>query len=614
MPTASFRHFRPAMMALFLVAAAGAQQPAKAPAQSSTSATGQFIIHGADLATRGNFCLTCDEIAAALGRLLRDDARYTLPVVIVLKSPPDASLSGPAVSWNISQLAHGGFHLQINATLRADFRGDEFARELVRVLLAERILRSHKELNTSRQNVLPNWVLTGVTQALEFRGRSRPSALFAAVFHNGQIYSVEKILSADPAQLDALARGIYETSACALVLALLDQPDGSMRFLMFLDALARDDKTDRELLRKMFPTLGASKNSLAKWWSLQMATLATPSPLETLGIDETEARLRDALTLIFEPLPETKRKKNEGTVPVKKNDAPDKINVRESNSIFNQPSPVTPFIGGKKILLVPVSDTNTDGGGSSAKKPTIDSGIKESNSAPEKNTREKNTGKQKSPAKEAPKNIESNPTATKDDPAKRNKLDPRNWFRGKEKPVGEAQKDGTPGKNDAFENRNIQKTTSDSKRRYSPVTKLEPGELLASGLPLNEFSAIWNRDDRDKIFQRIIIQLNAVKLKAHPLYRPLIGEYAVIVRILINGKQKGVSDKLASLRDQRAVILELARAVESHMDWYEASQTKSYSGVFDDYLKLGDQIDQETNTRNDALSKYLDTLAKEYER
>ena len=144
---------------------------------------------------------------------------------------------------------------------------------------------------------------------MEFRGRSRPSLLFAAVFRSGQIYSVDKILSADPSRLDALARGIYETSACALVLALLDQPDGPLRFAKFLDSLARNDKSDRDLLRQMFPSMGASKNSLEKWWSLQMATLATPSPLESLGAYETEARLRDALTLVLDPLPEKEKKK-----------------------------------------------------------------------------------------------------------------------------------------------------------------------------------------------------------------------------------------------------------------------------------------------------------------
>lgn len=614
MPVARFRCIRHAFMTLFLAVAAGAQQPGKPPAQSSTSATGQFVIHGADLATRGNFCLTCDDIAAALGRLLRDEARYTLPVVVALKSPPDVSLSGPAVSWNISQLAHGGFHLQVNATLRTDFRGDDFARELVRVLLAERILRSHKELKTRRPNVLPNWILTGVTHALEFRGRSRPSLLFAAVFHSGQIYSIDKILSADPGQLDALARGVYETSACALVLALLDQPDGSLRFAKFLDALARDDKSDRELLRQLFPTLGASKNSLEKWWSLQMATLATPSALETLGIDETEAKLRDALTLVFDPLPETKKGKTEGATPVKKSEPQEKSNSRGLKSIFGSPDSRTPISGGKKILFVPVSDADTDGSSASAKKPIADQGIKDSKPAPVKGTAKKTSDNQKSPAKESPNKVETRPAASKDEPAKRNMLDPRNWFREKGKSDEESSKNEAPGKSSAVQGKKTQEPTSDTARLNSTNAKLGPGEKRGSSLPLEDFAAIWNRKDRDKIFQRTINQLNTVKAQAHPLYRPLFREYMAAVQLLIGGKQKSATERLVALSEQHAVILKQARAVESHMDWYEASQTKSYSGVFDDYLKLGDQIDRESRIRNDALSKYLDTLAKEYEK
>ena len=123
---------------------------------------------------------------------------------------------------------------------------------------------------------------------------------------------------------------------------------------------------------------------------------------------------------------------------------------------------------------------------------------------------------------------------------------------------------------------------------------------------------MWKRDDRDKIFQQSIARLNALKVQAHPLYRPLIGDYIATIRLLVNGKQKGVAEKLTSLREQLSNISKLARAVESHLDWYEASQTRSYSGAFDDYLKLCDQIDREYRSRNDALSKYLDLLQKEY--
>ncbi len=234
--------------------------------------------------------------------------KYSIPVVVVLKAPPEVDRVGPAVTTNIMQLDPGGFHLQINAQLRADFQSEDFARELVRVLLAERILRNHAELKTNRERVLPDWVLTGVTQALEFRARSRPSAMFAAVFKGGQIFSVDKLLSADPSQLDALSRTIYETSSCAIVLALLEQQDGPVRFGRFLNALALDNKPDRDLLKQHFPTLGVSKNSLEKWWTLQMATLATPSALESLSVEETEKRLDEALMLRYEPLPDKKGK------------------------------------------------------------------------------------------------------------------------------------------------------------------------------------------------------------------------------------------------------------------------------------------------------------------
>ncbi|MEY4484946.1 MAG: hypothetical protein RL693_2398, partial [Verrucomicrobiota bacterium] len=269
---------------------------------SSTSSNKQFTVHGADLKARSTFILLCEESAATLGKLLKDDGRFLLPIVVVLKTPPDISLNGAAVTTSIGELSYGGFHFQLTVQLRNDFSSEDFTLELVRVLLAERILRNQQTLKTTRtrQRVLPDWLLTGVSEAMEFRSRARPSLLFSAVFKSGQVYSIDRIIDADPAQLDAMARGIYEASSCALVLTLLDQPDGPVRFTKFLDALAQDNQSDRDLLKKHFPTLGISKNSLEKWWTLQMAALATPSPMETLSVTETEALLNKALALNVE--------------------------------------------------------------------------------------------------------------------------------------------------------------------------------------------------------------------------------------------------------------------------------------------------------------------------
>jgi hypothetical protein len=273
---------------------------AKGASTSSTSAGGQFIIHGADLQTRNWFTRFCETLAGDLQRLLRDPQPQAIPVVLSLRSGNDLSLSEPSVKAVVSELTTGGFQLQLTVQLRPDLNTNDLRAELIRILLAERILRGHERLTTTRNRILPEWMLVGVTEALRFKDRSRPSALFAAVFKTGKIYDIEEILEAAPGKLDALSRAVYETSACALVLALLDQPEGSLRMSKFLNSLAKETRGDRELINEWFPAVAESKNSLDKWWSLQMANMARPSVFETLDPSETAKALDEALLLRFQ--------------------------------------------------------------------------------------------------------------------------------------------------------------------------------------------------------------------------------------------------------------------------------------------------------------------------
>lgn len=595
-------------------------------AATSTGVNGQFVIHGADLTTRSAFILLCDDTATALGKLLRDDGKFMIPVVVVLKTPPDIVLGGPAINTNINQLAHGGFHLQMNVQLRPDFLSEDFSRELVRVLLAERILRNHQELQTTRQRVLPDWVLTGVTQALEFRSRSKPSAFFSAVFQRGQIYSVDKLLSADPVQLDSLARGIYETSSCALVLALLDQPDGPLRFAKFLNSLALGNQPDRDLLKDSFPTLVASRNSLEKWWTLQMASLASPTAVESLGVEETETKLDEALTLRFDPLPETP-KKNKAKTPGKS--APDKP-VEEPKktrkSFFSFSNSLLPFFGGIQITFVSKPDPDIDGEVPDA--PKKNDVVKKSKSQPQPETKTAAEKSAASPAKlkvqphrvaerpdklpkpesvtEKSKEPAKKPGPVEENQNKRSLLNPFNWFRGKEKPADAAPSDA-PKKNRASGRSQKQAEALDDSKYNEQGTKVAVGPFI------DDFNLIAMRPDREKILQRNLDLLGQLKLQANPLFRPLVGDYSDVICMMIKGKERNVTAKLAELKKRRLQISQQAKAVESYTDWYEASETKGYSGTFEDYLKLCEKIDKEIRPRTDAISKYLDALAKEYQ-
>lgn len=633
---------------------------------SSTSSGKQFTVHGADLTVRSAFCLLCEDTAAALGRVLKDDGQYVLPVAVVLKTPPEIALDGPAVRMEIELFTNVGFRLRLQVQLRTGFRVDEFQRELVRTLLAERILRNHKDVDTSNNRVLlPPWVMTGVAQALEYRSRSRPSALFSAVFRRGQVYSLDKILAADPAQLDALSRGIYETSSCALVLTLLDQPDGPVRFSKFLNALAVESRSDRDLLKQHFPNLASSKNALEKWWTLQMASLATPGAMETLGVSQTEDELDAALmltlpgakneeakpgqaaeqrsggilgwlkrepkeeTAVKEPTPaaeaDTEKPKAEDTKPEAK------VEEEDSKPFFQAPLLPNPFTGGKRIIF-PFSK----------KKPADDEADKKDDVKPKPDAKKPETAASKPKPETPAASLSRKPGESRSiggRPEDLPKAPPVTLPKADRTPPGETTKGTVPPQEPARQSpqeanrrllnprnwfRKDKDVPPDTAEKTEPSAKPAPKPQERAGaqsasrnapsgsLPLEDFALIAKHPDRIEIYNRCVTRLSALKQRAHPLYKPLIADYIALVQELAQGKVKGASTKLEGLRSLREATHAKAAEVESHLDWYEANHTGTLSHAFDDFLNLDAQLEKERLPRTDSLSKYLDAVEKEY--
>ncbi|HBJ85719.1 MAG TPA: hypothetical protein DDZ88_17970 [Verrucomicrobiales bacterium] len=273
----------------------------KLPITSSTSTSRQFIVHGKVFETRSAMSSRCEEISKELRKVLNDRESWVLPVVVLLNTGEEAAKSkGPPVSTAITEMTHGGFHLQVTVNERPGLNAADLRKEVVRVLLAERILRNRQQIATPEGRLLlPDWVMTGVLHAMDYKASARPSALFATIFRSGKIYGIEEIIAASPVEMDGLSRTIYETSCCALVLALVDQPDGARRFNKFLNALASDPRSERELLDAAFPSFAASASSLNKWWSLQLAALSKPGIAEPYTPAESLKAIEDAITIRY---------------------------------------------------------------------------------------------------------------------------------------------------------------------------------------------------------------------------------------------------------------------------------------------------------------------------
>ncbi len=272
------------------------------PVTSSTSTSRQFIVHGKVFETRSAMSSRCEEVSNELRKVLNDKEPWALPVVVLLNMGEEATKSkGPPVSTTITEMTHGGFHLQITINDRPGINAEDMRKEIVRALLAERILRNQQQIATPEGRLLlPDWVMTGVMHAMDYKASARPSAMFATIFSSGKIYGIEEIIAASPVEMDGLSRTIYETSCCALVLALVDQPDGGARFNKFLNSLASDPRSERELLDVAFPSFGASASSLNKWWALQLAALSKPGIAEPYTAADSLKAIGDAILIRYE--------------------------------------------------------------------------------------------------------------------------------------------------------------------------------------------------------------------------------------------------------------------------------------------------------------------------
>ena len=151
----------------------------------------------------------------------------------------------------------------------------------------------------------------------------------------------------------------------------------------------------------------------------------------------------------------------------------------------------------------------------------------------------------------------------------------------------------------------------------APAPSLDPtpeaSPLLSCGI--EDFARVLALPDPAPVFNQVELALTRLMLRAHPIYRPIIQEYQDNVRSLAKGKSgktlPATFQRLATTRQKLATAL---RGIEDHLDWYEATQSTTLSGAFEDYLEAAGELEKPRPPRTDAISRYLDEMEAEYRR
>ena len=101
--------------------------------------------------------------------------------------------------------------------------------------------------------------------------------------------------------------------------------------------------------------------------------------------------------------------------------------------------------------------------------------------------------------------------------------------------------------------------------------------------------------------------------RANPILRPIVQEYQQIAALLTNGKRKGLTARLARVQTVRTRLATCMSEIDDYMNWFEATQSKTKSGAFVDYLKAAQEQNEARPRRRDALSVYLDALEEQFQ-
>ena len=120
--------------------------------------------------------------------------------------------------------------------------------------------------------------------------------------------------------------------------------------------------------------------------------------------------------------------------------------------------------------------------------------------------------------------------------------------------------------------------------------------------------------DRVAILKNSADQLAALGQRGNVLFREVIRAYITAITDISNGKTKDMDTRLRQLRQAATRVLDQARAVQDHLDWFEASQSTEYTGLFEDYLRLPEKLKDELPQRSDPITEYIDAVEAQLQR
>jgi hypothetical protein len=266
------------------------------------SSSKQFRVSGGESADRSRVALLAEEAKDDLLRLTEDKDEWKVPITVTLHGKSGSPSPPRTVALQI-YASEAGYDLRLDYHLSGGLVRETLLQAATSALIYEQTLRGRPTTESETPFLVPPWLVTGLREATAWRLNQGDRRLYEALFKSGGLFKIDELFSLNQAgydDMDAATRAAFCASSGALVMALLQQPHGVEGFRSFLREVAAFEGEMPALLRKHFPELNLSENSLAKWWALQLANIGGQNlTTDVLSIVQTETALGEALKINF---------------------------------------------------------------------------------------------------------------------------------------------------------------------------------------------------------------------------------------------------------------------------------------------------------------------------
>ena len=405
-----------------------------------------FIIAGSHLSVRGAIASSAEKTRSELNGLTGEkDRKIKLPIIIQLYGEEGDKEHKRSVVSKIDQV-QGEYQLKIFIHLAKGVDRDLLRYHLMEMLLYERGLSSGQAVAEGEHVLVKPWLILGMLEAADIKRGEANRKIYQSDMPYFEIMPLQQVFDAHEMTfraLDGRRPLAFRAISGAMMNALLRQPDGRRSMGPYLDDVATFKGEDENLMRKHFPSMNKSRNSLGKWVDLEMAELGAAMVTQVYSLLETEKRLESVL----------------------------KLRYRDSE------------------------------------RAAVSVGI-----------------------------------------------------------------DG-----------------------YAEVLKLKPAERLDAVAGASA-------------------ELERLSYRCFPSYRPLIGEYEMILRELVGGKDKGIQQRLTKMSDVRFRFQQAGKRTRDYLDWYYITRSDDVSGDFKQYRELSEALQRESvkPRSDDSIQLYLDSVQRIY--